>query len=271
MTIINSNISALKAHNGSRLAEKSLRTSLERLSTGQRINSARDDAAGLSISSSMSAYLKGMAQAIRNTNDGISLAQTADSAFGEVGNMLQRVRELAIQSASASYSASDRTNLKAEADQLNQQIGQIRDSTKFNGMALFSTSDLTFDIQTGINAGDSTTITINKVDLINTAITTVDLSTAAGASAALTPLDDAIKEVNTTRARIGAAQKSLEASGDALTTNVINLSDARSRIADADFSSESTGLVRAQILSQASTAMLAQANQTQQGVIALLR
>ena len=140
MTVINTNTSALRAQNGSRLANMQLQTAMERLSTGKRINSAKDDAAGLAIANSMTAQIRGMNQGIRNSNDGISMAQTAEGALGEVSNMLQRIRELAVQASSGTYSADDRTNLQAEVSELQTQITSILDNTEFNGVKLFDGS-----------------------------------------------------------------------------------------------------------------------------------
>ncbi len=269
MTVINTNTASLRAQNGSRMANASLQTAMERLSTGKRINSAKDDAAGLAISSSMTSQIRGMSQAVRNANDGISLAQTAEGALGEVTNMLQRVRELSVQSASGTYSADDRANLQAEVTQLGAQIDDIVANTKFNGTAVFGTANVTVAIQTGSGATDQTSLTIAGFDV--TAASASDVSTVAGATTALTDVDAALKAVATTRASLGAGQSRLESTVNNLTNQVTNLSDARSRIEDADFSAETTNLAKAQILSQASTAMLAQANQSAQGVLSLLR
>src|SRR4051794_40350451 len=176
MTVINSNTAALRAQNGSRMANQALQTAMERLSTGKRINSAKDDAAGLAISSSMTSQIRGMSQAIRNANDGISLAQTADGALGEVTNMLQRIRELSVQSASGTYSSDDRANLQSEVAQLGAQIDDIVANTKFNGVAVFGSSDVTVEIQTGSGASDQTALTVTGLDV--SAATGSDISTA---------------------------------------------------------------------------------------------
>jgi len=269
MTVINSNTAALRAQNGSRMANQALQTAMERLSTGKRINSAKDDAAGLAISSSMTSQIRGMSQAIRNANDGISLAQTADGALGEVTNMLQRIRELSVQSASGTYSDDDRANLQSEVAELGAQIDDIVANTKFNGVAVFGSGNVTVDIQTGSGSSDQTTLTITGLDVSDA--TGSDISDASGAGDALTDVDAALKAVNSTRASLGAGQSRLESVVNNLSNQVVNLSDARSRIEDADFSAESTNLGKAQILSQASTAMLAQANQSASNVLSLLR
>jgi flagellin len=210
-----------------------------------------------------------MSQAIRNANDGISLAQTAEGALGEVTNMLQRIRELAVQSASGTYSDDDRANLQAEVAELTAQITDITTNTKFNGVTVFGTSDVTIAIQTGSASADQTTLTVTGFDL--SSATGSDISSAGGATTALDNVDAGLKAVATTRASLGAGQSRLESTVNNLTSNIANLSDARSRIEDADFSAETTNLAKAQILSQASTAMLAQANQSAQGVLSLLR
>jgi flagellin len=269
MTVINTNTSALRAQNASRVANQALQQAMERLSTGKRINSARDDAAGLAIASNMTSQIRGMNQAIRNANDGISFAQTAEGALNEVTNMLQRVRELAVQGASGTYSDDDRANLQAEVEQLGAQIDDIVANTKFNGVGVFDASGVTVSIQTGSGSADQTDLTVTGFDI--SAASGSDVGTAAGATTALDDVDTALKAVATTRASLGAGQSRLESVVNNLSNSVTNLSDARSRIEDADFSAESTNLAKAQILSQASTAMLAQANQSQAGVLNLLR
>lgn len=281
MTVIGTNIASLRAANASTSANMALSTSMERLSTGKRINSAKDDAAGMAIASNMTAQVRGMNQAIRNANDGISLAQTAEGALGEVSNMLQRVRELAVQSASGTYSASDRTNLNAEVTQLRTQMDSILTNTKFNGVAVFdyvtggtATTGASVTIQTGAGGSDTVALTkafVSKDNITNGSTQPLDVSTDTLSTTTLTNVDNAIKDINTARATLGAGQNRLQSVVNNLTTNVTNLSDAKSRIEDTDFSTETTALAKAQILSQASTAMLAQANQSQQGVLKLLQ
>ena len=274
MTVISTNSAALRAQNGSRVAEASLKTAMERLSTGKRINSSKDDAAGLAIASSMTSAIRGMSQGIRNANDGISMAQTAEGSLGEVTNMMQRIRELAVQATSGTYDAGDKTNLQAEVSQLTAQITSVLANTEFNGVKLFDGSAGTsgaVSIQAGSNASDAITLTFSNLagDSAVTAVTGVDLTTAT--NSVLATIDTGIDKINTTRATLGAGQSRLESAVNNLTNNVNNLSDARSRIEDADFSAETTNLAKSQILSQASTAMLAQANQSQQDVLSLLR
>tara|TARA_A100001391_G_scaffold7621_8_gene5005 strand:+ start:22909 stop:23667 length:759 start_codon:yes stop_codon:yes gene_type:complete len=251
-----------------------LGTAMERLSTGKRINSAKDDAAGLAIATTMTSQVRGMSQGIRNANDGISLAQTAEGGLNEVTNMLQRVRELAIQAASGTYQASDRTAMQAEVSALTLQIDDVLTDTKFNGNALFSKTagtDLTFDIQTGSNSGEQITLTSTGIDGTLIDATALDVTTAALAGTTMDNVDAALTSINSTRAALGAGQNRLESVINNLNDNITNLSEARSRIEDADYSAETTKLAKAQILTQASTAMLAQANQAQQNVLTLLR
>ena len=275
MTVINTNISSLRAQNAGRLANQMQASAMERLSSGKRINSAKDDAAGLAIASSMTASVRGMSVAIRNANDGISLSQTAEGALGEASNMLQRIRELAVQAANGTYQSTDRDNLQTEVAALQSQISDVVTKTKFNGNTLFSVtsgSPSTFAIQTGINSGDTTSISISALDKVAAAyINTIKVDTAANAGLALTASDLALTQVANVRANLGANQNRLEATVNVLTANINNLSEARSRIEDADFSLESSNLAKSQILAQASTAMLAQANQSQQNVLSLLK
>ena len=271
MSVINTNISALRASNASASANKMLGSAMERLSTGKRINSAKDDAAGLAIATSMTSQVRGMNQSIRNANDGISMAQTAEGALQEVTNMLQRVRELAVQSASGTYSDGDRANLQTEVAALTGQIGDVLADTKFNGVALFDGSAGTagaVSIQVGANSGETVTLSFAAITAATTATT---VATQTDANTAIGTVDTFLATVNTRRAELGAGQSRLESAVNNLTNNVTNLSDARSRIEDADYTSETTALAKAQILSQASTAMLSQANQSQQNVLSLLR
>ncbi|WP_029625081.1 flagellin N-terminal helical domain-containing protein [Sphingomonas sp. PAMC 26605] len=287
MTVIGTNVAALKASNASNAASSALATSIERLSTGKRINSAKDDAAGLAIASSLTSQIKGQNQAIRNANDGIALAQTADGALGEATNILQRIRELAVQSASGTYSGDgtagdDRSNLQTEVTELTKQLGDIVRTSNFNNVSLFSAAagGNSVKIQTGSSSTDQVTLNISQLDLSDVSGTYaaatktytggLTITSADDATAALDTLDTALKAVNTTRASIGAGESRLSSVVNTLTSNVANLTDAKSRIEDVDFSTETTNLAKAQILSQASTALLAQANQSQQGVLKLL-
>jgi flagellin len=273
MTVINTNTSALRASNASMAAGRMLGTAMERLSTGKRINSAADDAAGLAVATGMTSDIRAMSQGVRNANDGISLAQTAEGALDEVSNMLQRVRELAVQSQNGTLVDADRTFLNDEVGQLVEQMADILDNTQFNGVNVFGDgADVTVNVQ--IDATRSVTLTstaIAQTALTNTATTGLNVGTTAAAASTITNADALLLAVNTTRSSLGAGQNRLESAINSLTTTSTNLSDARSRIEDADYSVETTALAKAQILGQASTAMLAQANQSQQNVLSLLR
>lgn len=270
MTVINTNVSALRAQNSSRLADAMRGQAMDRLSSGKRINSAKDDAAGLAIATRMDAKVRGLSQAIRNSNDGISLAQTAEGAMNESSNILVRMRELAVQAANGTSTGSDRTALQAEVTQLSSQLDDIATRTDFNGTALLD-GTANINIQTGVKTGETVNITIGNMQAAGLGVGGIDLSTVAGASSSLALLDTAIDTVASSRATLGAVQNRLESNVNNLTSTVTNLSDAKSRIEDADYSMETTKLASAQILAQASTAMLAQANQSQQGVLNLLR
>ncbi len=289
MTVIATNISSLRASNASTKAQMGLSTAMERLSTGKRINSAKDDAAGLAIAASMTSQIRGMNQGVRNANDGISLMQTAEGALDEVGNMLQRMRELAVQADNGTYSASDRQNVYAEQNALADQLYATFQNTRFNGNSLFSggagpNNSKVLTVQAGANAADAVTLNLPRLTEPSTALSAlakvVDMGAPGGGMAGdstvdavpmLADYDAAVAQVATVRAGFGASQNRLESVVNNLTSNATNLSDARSRIEDADFSAETTNLAKAQILSQASTAMLAQANQSQQSVLKLLQ
>jgi flagellin len=393
MTTINTNVMSMTAQRNLTQSAGSLATSMQRLSSGLRVNSAKDDAAGLAISERMNAQVKGLTVAARNANDGISLAQTAEGSLGKVGDMLQRMRELAVQSANATNSNSDRTALQAEVGQLKSEIQRVADTTSFNGKKLLNGSFTNQSFQVGANAGEridvaaianaqltqlgnvtqgsgtaagaaaavttltaapagSITITgksgaavdigiipaattnANRVsqvvDAINAksaetgvsasyssttdaisfsataegswngnftvggtddgtltgvdggtgitsgatatgALNTLDVSTAGGASAALSQIDSALDTINSSRANLGALQSRFENAVSNIQIQSENISAARGRIVDADFAKETSNLSRAQILQQAGTAMVAQANQAPQGVLSLLR
>ena len=271
MTVINTNTAAIRAQNASRLASMDTETAMNRLSSGKRINSAKDDAAGLAISTRMDAKIKGYSAAIRNANDGLSLAQTAEGGMAESANILVRMRELAVQAANGTMTTTDRTALQTEVTALIAQVGDISTRTDFNGTKLLDAAATSIDIQTGVDSGQVVNITIADLSAAGLAVAAVDISTSAGAGTALGLIDTAIQTVATERAKLGAVSNRLDTTVNNLTSAVTNLSEAKSRIQDTDFSVETTKLASAQILAQASTAMLAQANQSQQGVLNLLR
>ncbi|CAN5121933.1 flagellin [soil metagenome] len=279
MTVINSNVSAIRAQNASTKAAMGLQTAMERLSSGKRINSAKDDAAGLAISTKMTSEIRGLGAAMRNANDGISVTQTAEGAMGEVANILQRMRELAVQSSSGTVSDTDRAGIQKEVAQLKSQISDISSRTTFNGIALLNGSatltaggfGTAISIQTGTNSGETVDVDITACDTTTLGISSLDVATQTGADAALAVLNTALNTLSSSRATLGGIQNRLETTVNNLNSTVTNLTEARSRIEDADFSVESTAMAKNQILSQASTAMLAHANQSQQGVLSLLR
>jgi len=275
MNVINTNSSALRATNASIAAGRMMGTAMERLSTGRRINSGADDAAGLAIANSMTSQIRGMAQGIRNANDGISLAQTADGALNEVSNMLQRIRELAVQAGSDTYAEVDRDNIQLEVDALSEQINQIVTNTTFNGISLFDGTTTTVTILAGSTDADTIDLELEDMTALNAngGAGSIDVTGADGTNArtALGNIDDDLELIATARATLGAGQNRLQSAVNNLTNVSTNLSDARSRIEDTDYSVETTALAKAQILGQASTAMLAQANQSQQNVLSLLR
>ncbi len=344
MNVVNTNISALRATNASVSAGKMLGTAMERLSTGKRINSAADDAAGLAIAASFTSQIRGMAQGIRNANDGISLAQTAEGALDEVTNMLQRMRELTVQRSNETYSTTDVANIDTERNALAAQITSVVNNTSFNGIDLFNQPTNEITIQAGASESDAIDLTLPELnvsggdlagvvsfaagdpvlatrelltdgtdtfvringnqffqvdatddstlqDFANASEVTLSDTDIAGltsdgfrtvaigetetgtvnTAATLQDFDDAIGAVTTARADLGAFQNRLQSAVNNLTNVSTNLTDARSRIMDTDYSAETTALAKAQILGQASTAMLAQANQSQQNVLSLLR
>jgi len=274
---INTNLQSLNAQRNLNTSQMSLSTSMQRLSSGLRVNSAKDDAAGLAIAERMNAQVRGMNVAVRNANDGISLAQTAEGAIGKVGEMLQRMRELAVQSANATNGVDDRGNLDAEFKQLGAEITRTIGATKFNGLAILGTDATTsgFTFQVGANSGETVGVTTANLST-NGTITAVagasaTIGTVTDSNAALANIDAALTTVNSERALYGAVQNRFDAIVGTLQVAAENQAAARGRIMDADFASETANLSRAQILQQAGTAMVAQANALPQGVLALLR
>ena len=283
---INTNLVSLNAQRNLSLSQSSLATSMQRLSSGLRVNSAKDDAAGLAIAERMNSQVRGMTVAMRNANDAISLSQTAEGALGRVGDIFQRMRELAVQSANGTNTADDRTSLNAEFVQLAQEATRTLGGTQFNGQNILATTNAsTFQIgannSTSIdqitiaafNWSTNTNITavLGTAVITGTSVPTVQILTDTTAQGALTSIDTAINAVNSQRANFGAAQNRFENVISNLAVSVENQSAARSRIMDADYASETANLSRASILQQAGNAMVAQANQLPQQVLALLR
>ncbi|HMO47092.1 MAG TPA: flagellin [Rubrivivax sp.] len=272
---INTNIASLNAQRNLNTSQTSLATSMQRLSSGLRVNSAKDDAAGLAIAERMNAQVRGMNVAIRNSNDAISLSQTAEGAIGKVADMLQRMRELAVQAANATNGSSDRDSLNQEFRALGDEIQRTVERTKFNGLSILGSDAATQVFQVGPNSGDTIAVATTRLDS-NTAVQSVtdstsSITTTTGATGALKNIDDALDLLNSERATYGAAQNRFEAVIGNLQVAAENQSAARGRIMDADFAAETANLSRAQILQQAGTAMVAQANQLPQQVLQLLR
>ena len=292
MAVVNTNVSASIAQNALMKNERSMNTAMERLSTGQRINAAADDAAGLAIASRMTSQIRGLDMAIRNANDAISMLSTADGAMIEVTNMLQRMRELALQSANGTTTSDDRSYLNDEYQNLINEVERIAQNTQWNGRNILqgdanAPGDSTVKFQVGANGGQ--TVGVNFGDISQsggTEFQTFEISAAGAgsfitatttasalttASAALTKIDSAITAVNSQRATFGAAMNQLTYAVDNLASVRVNAEASRSRIMDADYAVETSELARTQIIQQAGTAMLAQANQLPQSVLALIQ
>jgi flagellin len=269
MTVINTNVSSLISQNALKVNNRAMASAMNQLSTGNRINSAKDDAAGLAISENMTSQIRGLTMAVRNANDGISLAQTAEGAMIEITNMLQRMRELAVQSATGTVSASQREFLHTEFTQLQTQIQNTISQTKWNGFNVLSTGAVGFTIQVGAESG-SQTVVVTSAALTNVSLA-ASITGTAEASTAMASLDTGLHTINSARATLGAAISRLTSVGDNLTNVTQNLSESRSRVRDTNYAAATTELARTQIIQQAGMAVLAQANQLPQSVLALLR
>ncbi|MDH4190152.1 MAG: flagellin [Betaproteobacteria bacterium] len=272
-SIVNTNLYSLNAQRNLSVSQSGLATAMQRLSSGLRVNSAKDDSAGLAIAERMNAQVRGMNVAIRNSNDAISLSQTAEGALSKVGDMFQRMRELAVQSANATNGVGDRTNLDSEFQQLGAEIGRVLANTKFNGQAIVGADAGTLTFQVGADSTDTIDVTTTDMSAAAavTAVTATDITSAANATAAIDLIDTALDTVNGERANYGAYQNRFESVIGSLQISAENQASARSRIMDADFAQETANLSRGQILQQAGTAMLAQANAVPQSVLTLLR
>lgn len=265
---VNTNVASLNAQRNLSTTQSSLATSMQRLSSGLRVNSAKDDAAGLAIAERMNAQVKGMNVAVRNANDAISMSQVAEGALGKVSDSLQRMRELAVQSANGTNTTSDRANLDAEYQQLAAEIDRVIDSTKFNGLAILSADAGTQTFQIGANSGD--TIDVDTTDLSGSGVLG-DITDQANSQTAIDDIDAMIDTIAGERAKLGAVQNRFESVIGSLQVSSENQAAARGRIVDADFAAETANLSRAQVLQQAGTAMIAQANSAPNGVLSLLR
>ena len=269
--VISTNVLSLNSQRQLNRSQSAMRTSLERLSSGLRINRASDDAAGLAIAEKFTSQIRGLNQAIRNANDGVSFVQTAEGGLDEITVALQRMRELAVQAANGTYSSANRADLNKEFAQLSSEIDRIATQTDFNGRKILNTTS-SFAMQVGWEANQ--TIDVDGVSANGGKVATAtagDINTVDAANSAITNLDAAIKEVTGHRATLGAKQNRLESAIRNLENVAENQSAARSRVRDADFAAETAELTRAQILQQAGVAMLAQANAMPQNVLSLLR
>jgi len=285
MSVINTNVKSLVAQNSLTVNGRAMSKTMEQLSTGKRINSAADDAAGLAISTKMTSQIRGLNQAVRNANDAISMIQTAEGATQEITNMLQRMRELAVQSASDSNTTKDRAALGAEYAQLGAEITRIADNTQFNKMDLFKETNAAAGgvgvagvatFQVGANNAESHTITVDfkKMDgvtLLTAAAAAADIEDHTKSQAAIGLLDTAMETVDTFRSDLGSKINRLNYAIDNLTETSTNTAAARSRVLDTDYAQATTELARTQIIQQAATAMLAQANQQPSSVLSLLQ
>lgn len=289
-TVINTNVAALTAQRALTSTAGQLSSALQRLTSGLRINSAKDDAAGLAIAERLTTQVRGYQQAIRNAGDGISVAQTAEGGLDSITVSLQRIRELAVQSANYTNTQADRDAIQKEADELKNEINRVADQTRFNGNALLDGNFTNATFQVGANVGETIVIsaiidanvnvlgatTFPNAALPNSSprtdrLVNVDLSSAAGAEEAIMIVDSALNEVSSARAKLGATINRFEQTVSNLRITVENQMASRSRIQDADFAQETAALMRAQILQQSGMAILGQANAIPQNVLALLR
>lgn len=278
MSVINTNVPSLKTQMAMAVNSRSLHNAMEQLSTGRRINSAADDAAGLAISQGMTAQIRGLNQAIRNANDGISMLQTAEGATNEIGNILQRMRELAVQSANDTYNDDvDRSAMDTEFQSLSSEIDRIATVTTWNNKTIFDDAN-TFDYHVGFASSADNKISVLTTKLTNddfgdsgTDLSALAVDTKANALTALDDIDTALNDLNSARANMGGYINRLNFTVDNLSNISTHLAESRSRIEDADYAQASSDLAKHQVIQQAATAMLAQANQSSQSVLTLLK
>jgi len=274
--VINTNVSAQLAQDALKVNSKTMSSAMQQLATGNRINQAKDDAAGLSIGQNMTSQVRGLNQAVRNVNDGINLLQTADGALVETSNMLQRMRELAVQASNGTNSPSQRGYLQNEFASLQEEISRIGDNTSWNNANVFGTvataNSLVF--QAGMNSGQTITVTLSAMNTSGLAVG-VDVASIGGgftaAQSAISTIDAAIETVNSARSRMGATMNQLSYSADNMTNISTNIAASRSTVMDTDYAIASATLSKSQIIQQAATAMLAQANQQPQSVLSLIK
>jgi flagellin len=276
MPVINTNVSAQLAQDALKVNSKTMTTAMQQLATGNRINQAKDDAAGLSIGQNMTSQVRGLNQAVRNVNDGINLLQTADGALVETSNMLQRMRELAVQSSNATNSSGQRGYLDKEFKSLQEEISRIGDNTSWNNANVFGTgvgapNNLVF--QAGVSAGQTISVSLAGMNATALAVASdvASITTFTAAQSAISTVDTAIETVNSARSRMGATMNQLSYSADNMVNISTNIAASRSTIMDTDYATASATLSKSQIIQQAATAMLAQANQQPQSVLSLIK
>ncbi len=275
MSVINTNVNALFAQNSMKTNARAMSSAMEKLSTGSRINNAKDDAAGLAIGQTMTSQIRGLNQAVRNANDGINMMQTAEGAMVEQSNMLQRMRELSVQASNGTYSSTQRSYLQNEFDQLGSQITDISTDTTWNSINLLDgTGSAGFSFQVGQNSGQTISIDVANMgfsSLASGVTLGTAVSTASAAQATIGKLDSALETINQQRSTIGAGINRLTYAADNLTNIASNVTASKSTVMDTDYAEASTQLSKTQIIQQAATAMLAQANQQPQSVLSLLK
>jgi flagellin len=273
MSVINTNVSAMYSQNAMKTNARAMSTAMEQLSTGTRVNSAKDDAAGLAIGQNMTSQIRGLNQAVRNVNDGINMMQTAEGAMVEQSNMLQRMRELAVQAMNGTYSDQQRSYLDKEFQQLTSQIGEIAKDTKWNDQTLLdaSVASGTFTYQAGAGSGQTISVKIGAMTVTGLHIDGTGIDTFSSATGTLNVISTALETINNQRAVIGAGINRMAYAADNLTNISSNQTQSRSTIMDTDYALATTQLAKTQIIQQAATAMLAQANQQPQAVMALLK
>jgi len=274
MSVINTNVSAMYSQNAMKTNARAMNTVMEQLSTGTRVNSAKDDAAGLAIGQNMTSQIRGLNMAVRNLNDGVNMMQTAEGAMIEQSNMLQRMRELAVQANNGTYSSTQRGYLDLEFQALATQIGKIASETMWNDQTLLATSTA-FTIQAGQSSGQTITVTVGAMGLtgigVQTASTAASIGAASAAATAISTIGVALEKINLQRAAIGAGINQMDFAADNLANVSTNATQSRSTIMDTDYAKATTQLAKTQIIQQAATAMLAQANQQPQAVMQLLK
>jgi len=273
MSVINTNVKSIMAQNALTTNNRSLTKAMEQLSTGKRINTAADDAAGLAISSRMTAQIRGLNQGVRNANDAISMIQTAEGSTKEITNMLERMRELAVQAANDTYGTEDRDAIQLEVDELEAEIDRIATNTEWNGKKILGSNATTYSYQVGAGSTTFSSVDVSFTVMFagSLGVDSLSLDSFSNAQSAISAIDAAIQDVDSFRATLGAKINRMTSAADNLANIAMNTAASRSRIEDTDYAQATTELARTQIIQQAATAMLAQANQQPQAVLSLLK